>query len=101
MVKLKLILHLPISKRRAVVSKTTDSRQQSNIPFSVIPYEITVFTGDKSGAGTDAKVFIQMYGLNGKTDELVLANKSNTFEQKSVRMKLKDLILNNDVCLLD
>ena len=36
----------------------------------VIPYEITVFTGNKPGAGTDAKVFIQMYGLNGKTEEL-------------------------------
>jgi len=52
--------------------------------FLVIPYEITVFTGDKFGAGTDAKVFIQMYGLNGKTEELPLKSKSDTFEQKAV-----------------
>ncbi|CAM2710921.1 unnamed protein product [Rotaria socialis] len=51
---------------------------------SVIPYEITVFTGDKANAGTDAKVFLQMYGLNGKTEEIVLKNKSDTFERKAV-----------------
>jgi len=54
--------------------------------FLVIPYEITVFTGDKLGAGTDAKVFIQMYGLNGKTEEIVLKSKSDTFERKAVRI---------------
>jgi hypothetical protein len=52
--------------------------------FSVIPYEITVFTGDKLGAGTDAKVFIQMYGLDGKTEEIALKNKSDSFERKMV-----------------
>ncbi|CAF4048737.1 unnamed protein product, partial [Rotaria sordida] len=49
-----------------------------------IPYEVTVFTGDKSGARTDADVFIQMYGLNGKTEEIILKNKSALFERKSV-----------------
>ena len=51
----------------------------------VIPYEITVFTGNKPGAGTDAKVFIQMYGLNGKTEELILKSKSDSFEKNAVR----------------
>ncbi|CAF0982480.1 unnamed protein product [Didymodactylos carnosus] len=49
-----------------------------------IPYEITVFTGDKPNAGTDASVFIQIYGVNGKTEELKLGNKSDTFERKKV-----------------
>ena len=40
------------------------------------------------GAGTNAKVFIQMYGLNGKTDELPLKNKSDTFERNTVRIKI-------------
>jgi hypothetical protein len=57
-----------------------------NIFVLVIPYEITVFTGDKPGAGTDAKVFIQMYGLNGKTEEIFLRNKSDNFERKSVEI---------------
>jgi hypothetical protein len=45
-----------------------------------------VFTGDKLGAGTDANVFIQMYGLNGKTEEIFLRNKSDNFERKSVEI---------------
>ncbi len=57
-----------------------------NIFVLVIPYEITVFTGDKLGAGTDANVFIQMYGLNGKTEEIFLRNKSDNFERKSVEI---------------
>lgn len=35
-----------------------------NIFFLVIPYEITVITGDKLGAGTDANVFLTIYGEN-------------------------------------
>ncbi|CAF2713886.1 unnamed protein product [Rotaria sp. Silwood2] len=51
---------------------------------SVIPYEVIVFTGDKSDAGIDAQVFIQMYGLNGKTEEIILKNTSDTFKRKAI-----------------
>ena len=51
----------------------------------MIPYEVTVYTGDRSGAGTDANVFIQMYGNNGKkTEQVYLENRSDTFERGSV-----------------
>jgi hypothetical protein len=41
-----------------------------------------VWTGSKKGAGTDANVFLQMYGENGKkTDEIQLRNKTDNFEQ--------------------
>lgn len=63
--------------------------------FSVIPYEITVFTGDKVGAGTDADVFIQMYGLKNKTEEIVLRNRSDNFERKSVRTKNCNFLFNH------
>lgn len=33
-------------------------------------YEIDVKTGDKSGAGTDANVFVIIYGENGYTGKL-------------------------------
>ena len=46
-----------------------------------IPYEVTVWTSDISKAGTDANVFIQMYGTDGKTDEIVLNNRSDNFER--------------------
>ena len=47
-----------------------------------IPYEVTVWTGDMKGAGTDANVFLQMYGEYGvKTEELQLRNRTDNFEQ--------------------
>lgn len=33
--------------------------------FSVVPYEIKIFTSDVFAAGTDADVFIVLYGQNG------------------------------------
>ncbi|CAF5099834.1 unnamed protein product, partial [Rotaria sp. Silwood1] len=58
----------------------SDTINKSNL----IPYEITVFTGDKAGAGTDAKVFIQIYGPNGRTEEIPLESKSDSFERNSI-----------------
>ncbi|CAF1005020.1 unnamed protein product [Rotaria sordida] len=43
-------------------------------------YKITVYTGNKSGAGTDADVFITLYGNLAETDPIQLDNKSNNFE---------------------
>lgn len=52
--------------------------------FAAIPYEVTVWTSDIKGAGTDANVFLQMYGENGKTEELQLRNKTDNFEKAAV-----------------
>ena len=55
-----------------------------------IPYEITVWTGELRSAGTDANVFIQMYGENGKTEEYALRNKTDNFETSQVdKFKVK------------
>ncbi|KAM6965464.1 lipoxygenase homology domain-containing protein 1 [Aplochiton taeniatus] len=40
-------------------------------------YELSVFTGDMLGAGTDAKVYINIYGDNGDTGERYLKNSNN------------------------
>ena len=41
-----------------------------------------MWTGDVAKAGTDAKVFVQMYGVSGKkTEECELGNKTDNFEQ--------------------
>ncbi len=37
-------------------------------------YRVTVVTSDKSGAGTDANVFIVIYGPEGDTGRVVLDN---------------------------
>ena len=39
-----------------------------------------MWTGDLKGAGTDANVFLQMYGENGKTEEHQLRNRTDNFE---------------------
>lgn len=54
--------------------------------FSAIPYQITVFTGKAGQAGTDANVFLQIYGKEKKTDNLDLKSNSNTFERGSEDM---------------
>ena len=44
-------------------------------------YEVTVTTADKFGAGTDANVFITVYGKKGTSKKMQLRDKSkNNFE---------------------
>uniref|UniRef100_A0A8C6JNJ0 Uncharacterized protein n=1 Tax=Melopsittacus undulatus TaxID=13146 RepID=A0A8C6JNJ0_MELUD len=47
----------------------------------VINYEVSVVTGDVRAAGTNAKVFMQIYGETGKTELINLENRSNNFER--------------------
>jgi len=44
-------------------------------------YEISVKTGDRRGSGTDANVFIQVYGEKGNSRKMLLDNNSNNFER--------------------
>lgn len=48
------------------------------------PHEVTVYTGDVRGAGTNANVFLVMYGETGKSDQFDLRNKSDNFERGQV-----------------
>ena len=54
-----------------------------------------MWTGDISNAGTDANVFVQMYGASGKkSDECQLRNKSDNFEQGACdKFKVEKLTL--------
>ena len=45
--------------------------------FISVPYKVQVITGTQQGAGTDANVFLKIFGANGETTEKKL---SNTFE---------------------
>lgn len=47
----------------------------------MINYEVTVVTGDVRAGGTNANVFCQIYGDEGKTEVLVLKSRSNNFER--------------------
>ena len=40
-----------------------------------------VWTSDILGAGTDAKVYMTLYGDKGKSEETILENETNNFER--------------------
>ncbi|XP_041854417.1 lipoxygenase homology domain-containing protein 1 isoform X1 [Melanotaenia boesemani] len=52
----------------------------------LINYEITVVTGDAMFAGTNAKVFIQIYGDKGKTEVITLESRSNNYERNTTEI---------------
>lgn len=50
-------------------------------------YRVEVHTGNLNplqGAGTDANVYITLYGTKGSSDELMLDNAANNFENGAV-----------------
>ena len=49
----------------------------------VVHYELEVWTGDVGGAGTTARVYVQIYGEDGKTEVLFLSSRSKVFERAS------------------
>lgn len=49
----------------------------------VVHYEVEVWTGDVGGASTTARVYVQIYGEEGKTEVLFLSSRSRVFERAS------------------
>ena len=47
-----------------------------------MPYEITVYTSDTSNAGTDANVFVTLYGMGGVCTEQVELTESKKKKRK-------------------
>lgn len=52
--------------------------------FPEHPWSLWIWTSDLASAGTDADVYVQVYGEKGKSDELMLDNKTDNFEQGQV-----------------
>lgn len=63
--------------------------------LSDVPYEITVFTSDVMGAGTSARVYIVLYGSDGCTEEVLLADTSkkqkDSFKRGSTDQFVKEV----------
>ncbi|XP_048219316.1 lipoxygenase homology domain-containing protein 1 isoform X2 [Perognathus longimembris pacificus] len=49
----------------------------------LVHYEVEIWTGDLGGASTTARVFIQIYGEEGKTEVLFLSSRSKVFDRAS------------------
>jgi hypothetical protein len=59
-----------------------------------VDYKVEVLTSDIKGAGTNAKVFIILYGQTGDTGKVVLPSKKEHFEKGSTdlfEIKAKDV----------
>jgi hypothetical protein len=53
-----------------------------SLSFLGVPYNITVYTGDKKNAGTDARVYINMHNNKSSSSQIFLSG--GKFEQKSI-----------------
>ncbi|XP_036061123.1 lipoxygenase homology domain-containing protein 1 isoform X2 [Onychomys torridus] len=49
----------------------------------LVHYEVEVWTGDVGGAGTTSRVYVQIYGEEGKTEILFLSSRSKVFDRAS------------------
>ncbi|XP_012657455.1 lipoxygenase homology domain-containing protein 1 [Otolemur garnettii] len=49
----------------------------------LVHYEVEIWTGDVGGAGTTARVYMQIYGEQGKTEVLFLSSRSKVFDRAS------------------
>lgn len=70
-----------------------------------VKYEVTVYTGDIKGCGTNANVFITIYGTNGDTGKRPLKQRfRDLFERNSVdnfQIEALDLGQWSLVCVCD
>ena len=51
--------------------------------YPVVHYEVEIWTGDVGGASTTARVYVQIYGEDGKTEVLFLSSRSKVFDRAS------------------
>lgn len=64
--------------------------------FSVIKYRVTICTGNVSGSGTDASVFLNIIGDLGDTGERLMfmsKNNVNKFEKGNVSAKWNQMLI--------
>lgn len=74
------------------------------VPAAAHTYSVSVMTGNVCGAGTDANVFLTIYGDLGDTGERKLSKSetnSNKFEKGSVRKLLYGLLTLDSYIMFD
>jgi hypothetical protein len=50
----------------------------------VIPYEVTIYTGDEENAGCDCDVSLKLFGTNGSSSEHIIRKDEGNFERGSI-----------------
>ena len=65
-------------------------------------YNVTVHTGNRSGAGTDSNVYLRLYGTHGVSPEVQLDNAVDNFERNQLdefQFRLTDLGTRTKACV--
>ncbi|GAB1599835.1 lipoxygenase homology domain-containing protein 1 isoform X2 [Argonauta hians] len=75
-----------------IVRELPVSGPQVKDQLTVVQYVVTVYTGDVLGAGTDAKVFVNLFGKLGDTGKRYLENSKNN-RNKFERGKVDEFII--------
>lgn len=89
---------IPLSLKRDEFStfectKTMESFASKARSLVPVKYEIIVITGDEKGAGTDANVFLTIYGTNGDSGRRQLRQKfRNLFEREQTDRFLLEML---------
>ena len=66
--------------------------------FQVVPYEVSLYTGDVQNGGTDAEVYIKVFGSKGSTSEIKIDKMSDRFERGKIDLlKVSALFHSNAV----
>lgn len=65
-------------KIERILKEDTNRREERS---EKIVWNLTVYTSEKKNAGTDANVYLVLYGDKGKTDDVVLRENSENFEK--------------------
>ncbi len=52
--------------------------------YIVIPYEVTIYTGDTENAGCDCDVSLKLFGTTGSSSEHVIRKDEGNFERGSI-----------------
>jgi len=66
---------------KQMVRELPASKEDGTTYAPLIKYKIEVTTGDRRGAGTDANVFVTVYGENGDSGQRKLEGSGNLFER--------------------
>lgn len=66
---------------KQIVRELPASKEDGTTYAPLIKYKIEVTTGDRRGAGTDANVYLTIYGANGDSGQRKLEGPGNLFER--------------------
>ena len=50
----------------------------------VVPYEVTIYTGDVENAGCDCDVSLKLFGTTGSSSEHVIKKQEGNFERAAI-----------------